>query len=514
MRVLLHLAFASQALALGSLWPLPQHVVTGNVSVLVNADTYSFEAIHPASELFSAFGRYRPLFFPHSTVPQPSAVNAGLVVDVRNVSARLAMGVNESYTLDVNIAGTSVICAETVWGALHGLETLSQLVSFNFTSGQYSISGLPLHIADAPRFPHRGILIDSGRHFEPIPQVKSLIDSMTYAKFNVLHWHLTEDQSFPIASRAFPELPQKGAWSAVEQYTALEISEVVRYARERGIRVIPEFDMPGHSSSWRNSHPEFFAEGCLDPSSRGAFDPANPGTFAFLEAALRDWTDDMFADDFVHLGSDEVPANCWNNSKDLAWMKTMGLANSTEVFNYFVNQMVALAKKLGKQTMLWDEAFLSASPPKEAVIQNWHDSSLLKQIVGAGYRAILSHGWYLDNLKASWQSMYVQDPQFNISQEAADLVLGGEGCMWGETVDPSDMEPTIWPRAAAIAERLWSPRGVNSTEEAEPRLLAFRCRLLSRGVHTGLVGGSGRAPPPNPGSCTQEGQAEAQEMFI
>eukprot|EP00439_Symbiodinium_sp_Y106_P052968 s3175_g7.t1 len=173
--------------------------------------------------------------------------------------------------MDVNVDGTAVISAKTVWGALHCLETLSQLIRFNFATGQYSMSGLPLHIEDAPRFPHRGLLIDSGRHFEPIAQVKALLDSMQYAKFNVLHWHLTEDPSFPIASRSFPELPQHGAYSDQEQtlacqrgYTWQEISDVVQrlclrnlpmlvYARDRGIRVIPEFDMPGHSSSWRSA---------------------------------------------------------------------------------------------------------------------------------------------------------------------------------------------------------------------------------------------------------------------
>lgn len=214
----------------------------------------------------------------------------------------------------------------------------------------------------------------------------------------------------------------------------------------------------------------------------------------------------MFVDGFVHLGSDEVPSDCWNNTKDLAWMKSQGLANFTEVFDYFVNHMVSMAKKLGKQTILWDEAFMSAKPPKEAVIQNWHDSKLMQQIVDAGYRALLSNGWYLDHLTTTWQSMYAMDPQFNISSDKAHLVLGGEGCMWGETVDPSDMEATVWPRAAAIAERLWSAPGVNSTEAAEPRLLAFRCMLLARGVRTGVVGGPGRGAPPGPGSCSQLGK--------
>lgn len=140
-------------------------------------------------------------------------------------------------------------------------------------------------IKDVPRFSHRGLLIDSGRHFEPVKQIKALIESMTYAKLNVLHWHLTEDESFPLASRVHPELPRLGAWDAQEQYTWRDLQDIVEYARLRGIRVVPEFDMPGHTSSWRKSHPELFALGCSG-KERGAFDPAENRTFDFLEASI------------------------------------------------------------------------------------------------------------------------------------------------------------------------------------------------------------------------------------
>eukprot|EP00435_Cladocopium_sp_Y103_P021240 s3009_g5.t1 len=372
---------------------------------------------------------------------------------------------------DVHLDGTAVIAAKTVWGALHGLETMSQLVDFNFTTGQYSVSGVPLHIEDEPRFPHRGLLIDSGRHFEPVVHVKALLDSMSYAKMNVLHWHLTEDQSFPIASRVHPELAAKGAYSDFEQYTWQDIVNVVKHARLRGIRVIPEFDMPGHTSAWRTPygapqtgwfHEDHFCVS-IDTMRLGfppvqmhresmslpdweracfcrAFDPAKNETFDFLQAILKDWAK-IFPDLFLHLGSDEVPSGCWNNSKDLAWMKTMGFANTSEVFNYFVNRMAAISTKLGRQTIFWDEAFLSAKPPQDAVIQNWHDASLMQKIVDAGYRAIFSsnggytHGWYLDGLAATWDNMYVLEPLTNISADKEKLVLGGEGCMWGEGVE-------------------------------------------------------------------------------
>lgn len=267
-----------------AIWPKPRLVQNGTTRIVLNSNTYGFKALTSTVELEDAFRRYKSIFFPHATEPVPDPSNNGLVVDILDPTAALALGVNESYTLDVHLDGTTFIAAKTVWGALHGLETMSQLVDFNFATGQYSVSGVPVHIEDEPRFQHRGLLIDSGRHFEPVIHVKALLDSMSYAKMNVLHWHLTEDQSFPIASRVHPELAAKGAYNDFEQYTWQDIVDVVKHARLRGIRVIPEFDMPGHTSAWRKSHPEIFAEGCLTESSRGAFDPAKNETFDFLRA--------------------------------------------------------------------------------------------------------------------------------------------------------------------------------------------------------------------------------------
>lgn len=503
-------AAAGVAGAAHNIWPLPKSSTSGNDVRFVSPTGFSFRASKQARELGEAFERYEKLLFPHKVTADAAAAPSWVVdVAVEEVDAPLGLDTDESYTLNVTQDATT-IAASTVWGALHGLETLSQLLSFDFYNETYYITDVPLTVQDAPRFKHRGILIDPGRHFESVPQVKAFVDSMVYAKLNVLHWHLTEDQSFPLASRAFPELPRHGAYSPLEQYSWGDAAEVIEYARMRGVRVIPEFDMPGHTSSWRNSHPELFAQGCLSQASRGAFDPALNQTFEFLEAVLSDWAEGLFVDGFMHLGSDEVPTDCWNNERDKLWMKDQGLADANAVFNYFLHRIHNIAKKLGKQVILWDEAFLSATPPKDVVIQNWHDPALFKKIVDSGYRGIYSsaggykHGWYLDALDANWQAMYQNDPMFNISDDKEDLVLGGEGCMWGETVDASDLEFTVWPRAAAIAERLWSPReATQDLGAAEPRLHAFRCLLLQRGVRAGFVGGSGRQAPPGPGSCAQ-----------
>lgn len=488
-------------------WPLPQSMKAGDGVVTIDASKFSFSASPSSADLSAAFERYQRILFPHGISSTGTAMSVVVTINAPNVP--LDLGVNESYMLNIPSSGPATIQAETTWGALRALETLSQLISFDFDSETYVLRGTPIEISDYPRFAHRGLLMDTGRHFDSIRSIERLIDSMVYAKFNVLHLHLTEDQSFPMPSRIHKELPKQGAFSDQERYTWSEMEQLVEYARLRGIRVMPEFDMPGHSSSWRNSHPELFATACLDAASRGAFDPALNGTFDFIESMLNDWETGLFRDSLLHLGSDEVPDDCWKNDRDAAFMKQMGFNSSKDLFNYFVNRVAAIATKLNRSPVFWDEAFISAKPPQNAIIQNWHDASLFKEILNAGYRGIYAtnggykNGWYLDGLAATWENMYALDPQTDIDDAQAHLILGGEGCMWGETVDPSDLELTIWPRAAAIAERLWSARSVVDVTAAKSRLLNFRCRLLSRGVDAGVVGGAGRDVPNGPGSCSQ-----------
>lgn len=514
--VLVGMTSLSWAAGHSTVWPQPQVFTKGEAAVVLDPKDFTFHGAYEQKILKAAFKRYHKLFFPHTlTAPKVSFEGAfagrGVSVEIVDPSADLAPGVDESYNLTVSTGGAGTISAATVWGAMHGLETLSQLIVYDFFAREYKLLGAPYVVQDYPRYPHRGLLVDVARHFEPIHQIKRIIDSMAYVKLNVLHWHLTEDQSFPMPSRVHPELPAKGAWSPTEQYSWEEVGEVVKYAHARGIRVMPEFDMPAHTSSWRNSHPEVFASGCPPGSGwtgRQAFDPAKNVTFELVESVLTDWSE-LFTDSYLHLGSDEVPTDCWNNTEDLAWMQTQGFTNFNQVFNYYINRAAGISKKLGKTTVFWDESFISGTPPKDAIIQVWHESSYVQAAVSAGYQVTLSTGWYLDHLDDSWQQMFVNDPRANISPDTQHLVLGGEACMWGETVDPSDMEMTVWPRLAVVAERLWSPALTGNTtvavEEATPRLESFRCLLLSRGIRSAFVGGAGREPPTEPGSCTQGG---------
>lgn len=492
-------------------WPQPKAFTSGtDRSVLAPPESFvlSVLADQPAADLVrAALGRLRARLFPHvlgSTRTTHGFELSGLEVRVKQSNVELGLGVNESYTLTVPTTGVVQISAETVFGAYHGLETFSQLVAFDFDDQTYAVHGAPWKIEDAPRFPHREVLIDTSRHFLPVPAITSLIDSMAMAKVNVLHWHIIDDPSFPAASRVHPELAQKGAYSSAERYTWAEMSHVVEFARARGVRVVPEFDMPAHTGSWSKAHPELFP-----PKCKNALDPANEDVYPFIGELLKDWSE-VFTDSFVHLGTDELPTSCWNNTQDLAYMKSLGLKTLDDLFGHFVGRVVAEASKVGKHAILWDESIIRTTAPSGAVIQIWHaGSGILQKAIDAGHDAVFSPDgpWYLDGLGTTWETMYKLDPE-NRLKPGPGRVLGGGGEMWGETVDPSDLENTVWPRMAAIAERLWSPAEALAAgpPAAKARLEAFRCLMLSRGVRTGPVGGKGRDAPPGPGGCAQAGK--------
>lgn len=194
------------------IWPHPASFSNGSSTFTVNPTGFKFSAHNPSPDLDNAFERYEKLFFPHRA-QQAGLINA-VVVIVDDVHVQLQLGVDESYVLDI-AAGkdTITISAPTVYGAYHGLETLSQLISFNFDTQQYEIPLAPWHIEDKPRFSHREVLLDSSRHFEPVPTIKNLINSLTYAKINVIHWHIVDSQSFPFDSPSHPLLGQKGSYS-------------------------------------------------------------------------------------------------------------------------------------------------------------------------------------------------------------------------------------------------------------------------------------------------------------
>ncbi|CAN1853264.1 Beta-hexosaminidase 3 [Linum perenne] len=312
--------------------------------------------------------------------------------------------------------------------------------------------------------------------------IKKIIDSMTYAKLNVLHWHIVDTQSFPLEIPSLPKL-WNGAYSAFERYTSYDTIEIVSYAERRGVHVLAEIDVPGHALSWGIGYPSLWpSKHCQEP-----LDISKEFTFRVIDGILSEFSK-IFKFKFVHLGGDEVNTACWTSTPHIKnWLKEHKM-NASQAYEYFVlrTQKIALSHGFG--------------------IINWLGGNVAPKVVAKGLRCIVSNQdkWYLDHLNTKWEDFYLNEPLANITNpQLHKLVIGGEVCVWGETVDMSDIEQTIWPRAAAAAERLWTSydKIAKDPKQAIRRLTQFRCLLNERGVAAAPLGGFGRGAPFLPGSC-------------
>ncbi len=381
------------------------------------------------------------------------------------------LGEDESYTLEVATSGAK-LTAPTTLGVMRGLQTFLQLV--RITAQGFAVPAVS--IQDSPRFPWRGLLIDPGRHFLPVDVIRRNLDGMAAVKLNVLHWHLSEYQGFRVESKRFPKLHEMGSDGLY--YTQDEIREVVTYARDRGIRIVPEFDMPGHSTSWFVGYPDLASGpgpysierkwGVFD----AAMDPTKESTYKFLDGFVGEMAT-LFPDEFFHIGGDEVNGKQWDaNPKIQEFMRAHGLKNNADVQAYFNQRLQKIVAKHGKTMEGWDE-ILRPELPKSIVIQSWRGPQSLADAARQGYRGLLSSGYYLD-LMSPASAHYAVDPfadgAANLSDEEKRRVLGGEACMWGEFVSGENIDSRIWPRAAAVAERLWSPQTVTDVNSMYDRL--------------------------------------------
>ncbi|HYX40278.1 MAG TPA: family 20 glycosylhydrolase, partial [Pyrinomonadaceae bacterium] len=393
-----------------------------------------------------------------------------------------AVDENESYTLAVTDKQAR-IAAPTAVGALRGLETFLQLLEGD--RGGYFIPAAA--IQDKPRFRWRGLLIDAGRHFQPVEIIKRNLDGMAAVKLNVLHWHLTEDQGFRVESRKYPKLQLMG--SDGMYYTQAQIRDIVEYARMRGIRVVPEFDMPGHATSWLVGYPELASApgpyqierqpGIMEP----ALDPTREEVYKFLDGFLGEMAA-LFPDAYMHIGGDESEGKQWDKNPQIqAFMKAKGIKDNHALQAYFNQRVAQILKKHGKQMVGWDE-ILHPDLPNNVVIQSWRGAASLADAAKKGYDGILSAGYYLDLMYPTAQH-YLVDPipaGSDLTDEQAAHILGGEATMWSEYVSPETIDSRIWPRMAAIAERLWSPRNVTNVDDMYRRLAIVSAQLEELGL--------------------------------
>jgi hexosaminidase len=389
---------------------------------------------------------------------------------------------NESYRIDIT-RRQAMLTAPTVVGALRGLETLLQLLDADRNG--YFFPGV--QIDDQPRFPWRGLLIDVARHFETIEVLKRNLDAMAAVKLNVFHWHLTEDQGFRVESKKFPKLHQLG--SDGNYYTQEQVKDIIAYARDRGIRVVPEFDIPGHSTSWLVGHPELGSSpgpytierrpGIFEP----ALDPTREDVYKFLDTFLGEMAA-LFPDDYLHIGGDENEGKQWDRNPAIQeYMKKKGIKDNHALQAYFNTRLLKILQKHGKKMIGWDE-ILQPELPKDVVIHSWRGTAALAAAAKQGYDGILSNGYYIDLIQPASQH-YVSDPlpaDSTLTPEEAKHVLGGEATMWAEWVTPETIDSRIWPRTAAIAERLWSPRSVNDIPDMYRRLAVISLQLEELGL--------------------------------
>ncbi len=426
-----------------------------------------------------------------SVVNHADPATPSLTINVQ-APGKAAQTMDEDETYQLNVTGQSAtLTAATDLGAMHGLQTILQLA----TSDRGACVLPAVAIDDSPRFRWRGFMLDVSRHFEPIAVIERTLDGMAAAKLNVFHWHLSDDQAFRAQNRKFPKLTD--AASGGHFYTQDEMRAVVAYARERGIRVVPEFDMPGHTTSWILAYPELSAEAHITQlpivfgTPTAVLDPTRESTYKFVDS-LVDEMGKIFPDAYFHIGGDEVQASAWtSNPRVMAFMAKKGFATPAALQAYFNQRLEVILKKHHKTMLGWDE-ILDPALPKTIVIQSWRGKESLAGGASQGYQGILSAPYYLDAQKNSAQ-MFLDDPipaDTKLTADQQKLILGGEVCMWAEQLDAETVDSRVWPRTMAIAERFWSPQADRDVSDMYRRLRVNSLRLEDVGL-THLSGPAG-----------------------
>lgn len=489
-----------------NLMPWPQNIVRneGNFAITKNFKVNIVGS--PNERIFDAATRFlrrldgrTGLFFEQGFITKRNeAPNAELQI---NCSKSGVIGLNEDETYDLDITKDKItINAVSDLGAMHALETLLQLLQNNSTSYYFPT----IQIADFPRFAWRGLMIDAARHFQPVEVIKRNLDGLAAMKMNVFHWHLVDDQGWRIEMKKMPKLIELA--SDGQYYTQEEIKGIIKYAADRGIMVMPEIDVPGHASAILTAYPEIGSKVVPKSTDKKAtavytlernsgvfsptLDPSNPKTYQIL-GDIFDEVCPLFPSAYFHIGGDENEGKDWDaNPKIQEFKKKNKFGNNHELQTYFTMQLVPLLKKHGKQLMGWEE-ILTDKLSKDAIVHAWRgpneglaSGQSLANAAKKGYKTVLSNGYYLD-LVNSIEGHYLNDPLpkgNDLTTEERARVLGGEATMWSELVTPTTIDSRIWPRTAAIAERLWSSENIVDVADMRRRLETVSYRLEELGL--------------------------------
>lgn len=435
----------------------------------------------------------------------------------------------EAYSLSVN-EKRILIKAPGASGVFYGVQTLRQLLPVQVENtdpsmiSRYQTWEVPgVEITDYPRFQYRGLHLDVARHFFPVEFVKKYIDLLATYKMNRFHWHLTEDQGWRIEIKQYPKLTEIGAWrdstlignygsgkyDGIRHggfYTQEQVKEVVQYAADRQVTIIPEIEMPGHSSAALAAYPEL---GCFDKeyhvtSTWGVFEDIycpKEETFEFLENVL-DEVMELFPGTYIHIGGDEAPKKQWEESPIAQEViKREGLADEHQLQSYFIQRIEKYLNSKGRQIIGWDEILEGGLAP-QATVMSWRGEAGGIEAAKMGHDVIMTPGDtnYLDHYQDKWEEepiaigglttledVYEYEPvPDTLTAEEAKYVLGAQGNVWTEYMHtPSKVEYMAYPRAIALAEVLWSPEESKDWNDFHTRLQAIFKRLDIMGVNYG-----------------------------
>ncbi|KAJ2453709.1 Glucosamine-6-phosphate isomerase (Glucosamine-6-phosphate deaminase) (GNPDA) (GlcN6P deaminase) [Coemansia sp. RSA 2336] len=518
-------AAAASTSVMGAVWPMPSSYQVGSIGVEIKRSDFMIKSnVTSSSVVNAAVERYQYLL-EHEYYQSPydydenalktSGYLYALDVNVQSAQDVLDLETDESYSLEIPVEGKAVINAATPFGAVRGLETFSQLVSAN--SGRKLVKNAPVKIVDAPKFSHRGILLDTSRNFYHVDSILRTLDAMAYNKLNVLHWHIVDAFSWPVESKVHPELTEKGAYTSDMRYSYEEIKKIINYAKNRAIRVMPEFNMPGNTFIIGDAHPEIMS--CLnkqpnwdkfatEPPS-GQLNIADPRAVSFAFDIITEYSR-LFVDLGFHVGGGSLNTDCWKEDPVVELYVRDHPGESIEsLVKGWYEQTFGKVNEMGKITFAREETVLNYNytAKNTTIIEAWVDEESVSKVVERGYRAIASpwsryyldcgHGSWLSNFDGDswcgsykgWQQIYSYNPLSNITDVAKQkLVLGGEVALWSAQSDETSVDRNLWPRAAAFAEIMWSGSidpDTNSTRDmgkVAQRLTDHRFRMVARGI--------------------------------
>ncbi|XP_037045351.1 chitooligosaccharidolytic beta-N-acetylglucosaminidase-like [Bradysia coprophila] len=464
---------------------------------------------------------YRQLNYKRSKLTELSPGDFDVFVDI-NVTdlenTNLTMDTTESYSLQTSEENGSVrimISSETVFGARYALETLVQIIFYDDFSNTLVIH-CGITITDGPVYKHRGISLDTSRNFISKESIKRNIDTMSMVKLNVFHWHITDSHSWPMSIKSHSYLSDYGAYDETKVYTADDIAEIVNYAYNRGVRVIPELDAPAHvGEGWQFTELttcfgiQPWQNFCYEPPC-GQFNPTVDRLYDVLDDIYREMNEMFNYPDFFHMGGDEVHFKCWESSANLTtWMVNRGWNldddGYMQLWSYFQNKALERLDKWARDdtniilftSTLTEPKYLHYLDNSRYVIQVWSnlDDPSVLNLLENNFKIIVSNSdvMYLDcgyeswtatgnnwcSPYSGWQEIYAND--FKTFDAYKSQILGGEILLWTEQADDSALDGRLWPRGIALAERLWSDSS-RTYRAIEPKMLLQRQRFVQNGI--------------------------------